>query len=621
MEATGGRKAYAAFTYFDGKDPKVLDGKYKLTISKIDTLRQLRLEEEVWQGNYKENLRNGDWLFRHLEHDLEIKGVENYDVKIDLQTIERQLEGEYRDGLPVNDWHYKADLVLNGELDRNLSGSDIRFSNGKVKRLAFESKVDTIAFSLKGQVDERGFLDSLWTFNYIIDSVNIREVRQYQHGFLTFLSKINHESSDTLLALYFDDVKSKLELLEEQEDAPRIAMSSRHFPLQFDHGYPKNFPSYSSQEHANDLLDKVLGRLVDLDTALRKGENWIFASGRFEYTPTEREIATLNLIAYHFDSLQVHMRLFDQNRVFKINEQLSDSIAWISSFVQLYQMRISEMHPYIEAMEQSSFRYNNQMIYAEVFTPFLPSIDVIDYHYGTEKKQISITHEEEYQGSMRSLETRLRGDLHLVSQLHHYANIKLGEVNQSEQVVQMDEMIIRSKENVDSIYNTTTLENSQAAIVLDQMRANFLESSYYGHLSAYNKENNFEERLNNGYSILTMLEVSATLPVQLANIYKMRDHVEDVFTVVKFDPYTFNYEFQTKQKKRLYEAGAEDLFEYLVLKLTSETDYHKVKQHISIINKLHQRLLELLEEENTNKLERKLRNANNPESIKALLSI
>ena len=621
VEATDGRRAYAEFTYFEGKDAKVLDGKYKLIISKIDTARQLRLDEEVWQGNYKENLRDGKWLFRHLEHDLKIKGIESYNVKFDLQTIERQMVGEFDKGLSVGDWRYKADLLLNGQRERNLSGSDIKFSDGKVKQLAFESKVDTLAFSLRGQVDEGGFLDSLWTFNYMFDSVNIREVRQYQHGFLTFLTKIRQESSDTLLALYFDDVRSKLELLEENDDAPRIAKSSRHFPLQFDHGYPKNFPAYSAQEHANNLLDNVLTRLVDLDTALKKQDNWVFASARFEYTPTEREKATLNLIAYHFDSLQAHMRLFEQNRVLKVNQQLSDSIAWISSFVEQYKVRLNEMQPYVEAMERSSFRYNNQVIYAEAFSPFLPSSEVIGYHYGADKKDIEITYQEAYEGTMRSLEARLRGDLHLIADLHHYADRKLGEVNKSEQLDQMDEMIIRSKESVDSIFSAASLQNNRATSILSQLKSNFLESAYYGYLSAYNKENDFEERLNNGYSILNMLEVCARLPAQIENIFKMRDEVEEAFTVVKFDPYTFNYDFKTKRKRRLYEAGAEELFEYLVGQLTLETDYQNVKQRISIISKLHQRLLELLEEENTDKLERKLRNENNPENIKALLSL
>jgi hypothetical protein len=279
------------------------------------------------------------------------------------------------------------------------------------------------------------------------------------------------------------------------------------------------------------------------------------------------------------------------------------------------------MQPYVAAMERSSFRYNNQVIYAETFSPFLPSSEVISYHYGTDRKDIEIAYQEPYEGTMRSLEARLRSDLHLIADLHHYADRKLGEVNKSEQLVQMDEMIIRSKENVDSIYRATTLENNRAASVLDQLKSSFLESAYYGHLSDYNKENDFEERLNNGYNVLNMLEVCARLPAQIESIFKMRDEVEEAFTVVKFDPYTFNYDFKTKRKRRLYEKGAEELFDYLITQLATETDHQKIKQRISLISKLHQRLLELLEEDDTDRLERKLRNEDNPENIKALLSL
>jgi len=620
VDIGNGKKAFAEFSYVQSKNAKTLDGRYKLKKSDIDSSNNFSSSQETWEGTFQQNKRNGKWTFESWEHQLQVKGIEEYKVNFGLQSIDRKLEGRYLLGTPDGAWRYTANYVVDGKQEKELADADFTFVDGRVRRIRFDSQTDTLAFSFSGQVNESGFLDSLWVFNYQRDSVKVQETRMYRSGFLVFLTKINTSSNDTIISLHFEDVRTKLSLFEEQDDAPRIAISSRHFPVQFDHGYPSYFPSAREQQPAGDLLDRALSRLVVLDTALNRSNNFVFATARFEYTPTERETTSINLIRYHFDSLQSYMKLFDENRVFKINEQLSDSLAWINSFVKQHSARLTDMTHLVDAMGESAFRYKNVVIFAEAFSPLLPPNDEIDYLFGGERKSFSIDYQEQYSASLSSLEARLRTDLHMIAGFFSYAESKLSEVNRNEQLVQMDQLILGSKATADSVFKYTSPVHAESMPILNKLRYSFLEAGYMSLLQRYNAEKSFDEKLNLGYSILQSLLVASTLPTQIDHIFESQKEVEGAYTVVKMDPYTFNYDFKTQRKKRIFDKGAVELFKFYMSELQNESDYIKVKSHLSDIRKLHERLHELLEED-TERLEKKLKSESEPLKIKQLLSL
>lgn len=620
VETGDGKKAIVRFGYTERAGERILNGRYLLESERIDSLRKLFIEKETWSGNFISNLRNGEWSFQKKTHELRIRGVKDYRLDYDLLSREENLKGSYEKGIQQGVWKFNVAFLKNGQFVENLASSEVRFRDGRAISVFHTSGEDSVICTIEGYADAAGFLDSTWRFSYEFGGRQLEEVREYRNGFILSLTKADRETGDTLIALQYEDVKSKLELLDEVHDAPGVQKSSRHFPITFDHGYPGDFLAVKEQLYANRLLENVLAKIAARDTALSNASNFGFSSARFVYELGEQETAKISQITHHYDSLSTFMQIFEQNRVLKMNEQLSDSLAWISSYIKVYKDRLSLFGPDIQLMTSSSFRYANPIIFAERFRRHLPPTDTVSYAYRGETSSIVIHYEVPYTATLFNLEERLRSELSFIQELHLYADRKLGEVKRSEQLAQMENMILGRKERADSVFSAATYYNPQTKRVAEAVYTSFLVNRYSLLLLEYANESGFNEKLSAGYTILNLLDVCSGLPDKLNQIYRKRDEIEEVYTVVKLDPYTFNYNFKTRKKRRLYEKGAEELFGYFISSLINENDFMSLKDRISAIEKLHDRLLELLDEETT-KLEKRLRNEDNPEKIRELLSI
>lgn len=621
VEVSEGKPATARYQFSESKGAKILNGSYSLTIQQLDSLERLSLEREIWNGNYENNQRMGEWSFERHKHNLQIKGIESYQLNYSLYSTEEKLTGRYDNGLPTANWKYRIMTLENGDFVKNIAVSDIRFQGGKARSINYigsSGTSDSIPFTVSGTVDESGFLDSVWQFSYGLNDQQVEEIREYRNGFLLGLIRVS--GADTLASLYYDDVRSKLELIESTDEESGVFRSARHFPITFDHGYPDNFPALREQLYANEFLDRILTDIAARDTFLHRESNFLFASARFEYDPTPDERATLNQIRHHFDSLSNFIHLFDRNRIFQLNEEISDSLAWISVFVEAYKSRLGKIGPDIRFMGSSAFRYVNPVIYTQTFSASFPDNDPVSYSFKGEQRVRTMEFDETFSPSIHGLEQRLRSDLKLLRALHAYSDLKLGEVNRSEQMNQMQQMILGGKQRVDSLFRRAQYASAQAKTISEALHTSFLVEQYALVLLKYSNEQDFDEKLSHGYTILDMLDVGITLPGLIDSIYIRQDEIEKAYTVVKFDPYTFNYDFKTRKKKRLYEKGAEQLFSYYLSTLVNETDYKNLNDRIASINQLQQRLMELLDED-TASLEKKLRNEDDPKRIEALLSI
>ncbi len=618
VEVFDGKSGTATYQFSESRGSKVLNGNYMLVIQQSDSINQLSFSKESWSGTYKNNQRDGDWLFEKRLHDLVVKGIDSYQLQYDILSTEEVLAGSFDNGLHAANWKYRISSVKNGDFQKNLAVSDIDFSGGKVRSISYSSAADSIPFVINGRVNASGFLDSTWRFGYGIGGRLVEEVREYKDGFLLSLIKIS--DADTLSQLYYDDVRSKLELIEGAGENKSVFRSARHFPITFDHGYPHNFPALSEQLHANTFLEKILTEIADRDTSLHRDSNFLFASARFEYDPTPDERSTLNQIRHHFDSLSSFIHLFDRNRVFQLNEEISDSLAWISVFVETYKNRLDEIGADIRFMGSSAFRYVNPVIYTQSFSSYFPEANSISYSFKGERRTRNIDFGEVFSPSIHGLEKRLRSDLKLLRALYAYSDLKLGQVNRSEQMRQMEQMILSGKLRADSVFRKAEYNSAHAKTIAEALHSSFLVEKYALILLQYTNEQDFDEKLSHGYTILDMLDLGVTLPELIDSIYIRQKEIDDAYTVVKLDPYTFNYDFKTRKKKRIYESGAELLFGHYVSALVNETDYSKLSDRIASIRQLQERLMELLDEDTT-QLEKKLRNEDNPQRIEALLSI
>jgi hypothetical protein len=106
---------------------------------------------------------------------------------------------------------------------------------------------------------------------------------------------------------------------------------------------------------------------------------------------------------------------------------------------------------------------------------------------------------------------------------------------------------------------------------------------------------------------------------QLTKIFPSRDKLDELYQEEFFNPFTFS-RYNQRVKERLYDNGGMKLFDYYLHQLKGEKDYTKIKVLTAKFENLHVRMLELRNED-TRKLERKIRNNAQPSKIESLLGL
>src|SRR5690606_14014114 len=145
-------------------------------------------------------------------------------------------------------------------------------------------------------------------------------------------------------------------------------------------------------------------------------------------------------------------------------------------------------------------------------------------------------------------------------------------------------------------------EKELAAIIYNRFAINKLNQLK----KEYSLEQNLEVKLEKGETIIGYLMDLKKLPEFILAIYQRRDSLDEVYTELVFDPYTYNPEFRKRKKKRLYDKAAVEAHNCLIQLALKEEDFEKTNQHLSKIYSLQHKLF-YLANQNTRKSENKLK--------------
>ncbi|MBK6264043.1 hypothetical protein JKA74_03255 [Marivirga sp. S37H4] len=607
--------ANARFDYIQNKEEKILDGEYEIEFSKRDSLFDLDFTKILWSGKFKKNKRVGEWTFRQDDHLLTINDVRDFNVNYALITNRKVLNAQYSQSVREGDWRFSKQTFIEGGLEKQISDSKMSFKNGHlISYFNLDSKEED-TFRVEGKFDEKGFLDNEWVFVYWQDSLKITEKRLYENGFLLKILKTSN--NDTIQEVNFEDAKEKLALLKENPDSKTIKVADKGFPLLFDLGYHPSNEAILAQKQANQLLYDKLMQMLKMDTAISRNKPNLLKTARFEFTITEEFKKDIELAKQYTDSIKNIIHTPDMDNFFEINSQKTDSMSWIYNYFSLVDQHIDSIGEVLD-MNEKDFKYINTSIYFSDHLKFLNEADTISYQFGDETKTKIINYQTFNINDIAYLKLRLEEELKKVEILAWSVQEELDKSMRSQKLEQLDRNILKAKGEVDSIFQEH--DTIQLSHVLGKIRKEFVERGFNQHMQHYSNAKDFDQKIEVGYEILNYLDELRNIPQRIRDIELMEEKIEEAYTTTKFDPYTFNYDFETKIKRRIYDKAAVDLYNYLILLLQQEKNFQSLKKRLDLIDALQFRLLELLGED-TRRLERRMKRKSNPEEIIELLEL
>lgn len=471
--------------------------------------------------------------------------------------------------------------------------------------------------TVDGTVGTNGLMENVWTFKYTTpDSVVIEEYRNYKNGFLLSIVKKIAGTPDTIQTLAFDIVNKRL----ANPETRGVKTIAKNFGLTFDIGYGNSAPELAAQQTVNERLEILLEKLADMDTALSHRDHLKIGTAKFEFEISEEQKINIRSIQSSLDSLFTLTETVMNYPILQINNQHTDSLAAAWQFFSDYARNLPGMQKLTAHLASEKFKYTDPDIYIRHFQSYVPAERSTTYVYNGVEKTQTITYHTQEVHNISTLSTRLTEELATMNQLYEYVQKEIHNIVQSEKLSDLESEIAEERNTLDSLFTAIHPQTDHARNMINYLHNMFAEHVFLDLQQAYASSENFSDKSDLAIEMLTVLRVLKSLPPQIIEIFEQQDIIRDAYTETKFDPYTFNHDFKVIRKRRLYDKAAVDLFNHMLNTLRTETDHKQLGRHIREIRKLQARLLELLEED-TRRLESKIRQKKNPEEIKKMLNL
>jgi hypothetical protein len=198
---------------------------------------------------------------------------------------------------------------------------------------------------------------------------------------------------------------------------------------------------------------------------------------------------------------------------------------------------------------------------------------------------------------------------------------KLETLETSREVSGLNDNISQQKIEMDSVYSFPSTYGT-LDYLLRKTKRDFEEEVYKEQMEGFLQEENMDEKISIGQSLLVNLEIMKEIHSAAINIATRREQIDELYTEYTFDPFTFSDQVPVRKKKRLYNFVTEDVIEKILVRAGEKTsEPTEVLKELQLVQQMQERLV-FLEDKNTRRMERRLlRSDSLSESIELLNSL
>lgn len=605
-------KGWATFHYFtDSKGDMVKDGEFSFQSKQIDSTCKTKMTAEKWDGQYKNNLKEGAWKYQYLAHKTKIDDIDSFRVNYQLMTSKKDVQGNFKLGKPTGAWDLGSFIYENGQrTDSVLSVS------GKLNQAKFDGQFEVKgidesgnAYIIGGEVKE-GLLVGKWVFDYHKRQDNqkyirVMETRMFEKGFLISLLKINHVSGDTLVQIKYP-VSNKLSEYLSYE-AYDVSAANVPLSLTYNDGYPRTSSYILEQKKGNIYLELALKELFQFEKDFFKRFGWPLGTNRMYYPLSSKEKKLLK--EWPDKEFQFRKKIDHLEELIATNfrSRDNDTLQMIHRWTQDQYFMIQYMKPWNDlfALDEIEF-YNREGILYD-YAKDLMKHDTICYKSDSTCYLYKVEGIEE-KSFLSYISKNLDERIELADSLQLvYENI-IQELDLEDGVEFVKNKIVAKKKQLDSLYSSNKGKpGSHKHKLLSSIDQQFVIQQFDSQFELFLSNTNavFMQK-QRGDSLLFSLVLLDSIYHNIQEIFANKEKIDSIYTEYVFDPYTFNEKFPKRVKKRLYETVAIDLFENIVSETIKTPSIITLEKNVFRLQNIQKRLVFLVDKD-TKKLERKLK--------------
>ncbi len=601
----------AEYYYLLAQGDTILDGPFSLQRSNLAALLEKGDASFVFRGGFRSGYPQGAWIFQFGEFQSDSQTqVVDYQYTLNVSGIQTDARGTLQMGKPQGDWKFTTSEVKGSLVVKTLFDSEINFEQG-IPQQSF--KIADTSNTLVGRFLRDGVAHDVWEL-YSEGAAETTESWQFSEGVLTKIQGRFPEKDRSFRILDPSMKNAKIILLDE-----RYLQILRLWLV------PKDTIALSKSAVADLLTQnaKYYQKIDDILSQLGTSEFQPEFKVKVPYYPLDTlERRQLDTLKVHFNNAQqLGASLLDNTQLNILKR--SDEEAHF-----LYQVVEAFSEQFLTPLEQL-VRYDSQEVIAHVSRDKLinalwpsgkPSA-TIRVNTGLEKDTIR-----NYNGPKNGELVWEQNSFEALRQLAEYAALSLDAINRAlgdklvreqrqQEIVRLEEQLLSRSDSINRFLRSAEQELPEVYRNAVQNIKTVVEAQ----LSEYSSRRELSQKADFGNQLLQCLGTMDTLAKQVVALPQRVQGIEEAYQDAVWNPFTATI-MNERIKKRITNAYRKVIVPYMLNQITTTLDCENAQPLSELLENTYQKMLALKEEE-TRKLERKLKKTQDPIEILTLFNL
>jgi|GEM_PF-3597553 len=568
------------------------------------------------KGNYQNDLKSGDWSYNFKR--LTPQGglsIESLSFTESAGGGRFKIEGGFDGDEPEGNWEAMENAVDFSEIQDTAFYCTFNFDEGRLQRDFFISANNT---TVRGRLDQSGFLHGKVTFDIQINGNKIVDSRTFDHGRLTASQlKIDGEVIErSFLGLKVpSDTSSQFVELSWGEEYLKV-MQLSHF-----------VSSPSLKEFGLDAADfQLIGDTVLLNAlqALTHHKGIAVWPGQptFSYPKIKVVAQTISSgkqervkrLVQHFDTIDksVHQVLHDDQ--LEIAANADRRIAVFQAIYELFQREvIPGYRSVVDLLKNPALRYLDEQVLLDRLKerkqlPDSLVVEQADTVVYFPFDQESIDEKDE----IIAIDDQLGKIITYLESLGEQIRPVLNREKQRLSLTRDESTMVDLRDSIHALYNHPSNNTFQKRMSIPVINVTQRRFKAYAQLPLNEKINRLSEINACFRNLIDFYFLLKVLPDR-------RKAIEELYTRTVWNPFTYT-DMEETVKERLYSAYDEILFPYLLDRIEEQLSCNNIDAILVDLPALFKKM-EVLREQDTQEKEKSLRREDDPEVIKDIIEL
>lgn len=592
------------YTYRITEGDTLLQGAFSMKRSNVGALLDQKDDFFSFTGAFENGFPNGPWRFQFGEFESDKKTeVVGYQYRVNVNGTQHEASGNIKLGRPDGIWEISEKSIQDSEVKETLFSSKITYDNG-VPQKSF--RIENGQSTLVGRFLRNGLAHDSWT---LFDN-DFTETWSFSDGVLKEISQVKGGAARTLPV--FDEpfrMSRTINLDERFSQILKLQLKSE------------------DTEIVKGGIKKILAENAD---HYKKLDNLLDQLGKSEFMPMFKA----KVPYFPLDSLeQIQLKSIQENyeHAAKVAEGLLEN-------TQLNILKRSDtdaqfLYEVVERFNASFLRPLKKMTELQALgvLDFVERLQLFNQLFpkGNPSISLGLTQEDdgksrEYEGPSASSFDFTEDSLKSLAQMAEYAKLSLDDIaselyRKVKNEQQLQEFVVLEEQMIDQIDHLNQSLDTLGTLgnhtdVLQQLKTIAEEK-----LNKYSKLEASDIKLERAKQLVNCLETFETLAQTIGTLPEKKVEIQEIYQDAVWNPFMANL-MNEDVKKRITAAYNNVLVPYILREAKKELTCEKAKKINQLLVQLHERMLQLREED-TVKLERKLRKEKDPETILHLFNL